>query len=748
MELRWLFLLLVFASGCHSSISRPKAAPLVVPVFPEPPQQQEKWDADTNWVSAELVSATRALFELGLADPRGCDYREVEIQVGEVWNGGGVKIKTHGWIFPNTSHSNQMFAICWNGLVYPVVSVGAQTNLQTDMESLIDSATTNASRMRMTLYDRAISEKISVAQGSLLPIKACLLLRLGENDLAANIWHACNLSLENSGGRQPDKDPYLMLAGDWSWSLFDRMICAHMRGDVPLALVTARRLAEIQPKIEAEAAQRGFPHSHNFGYGMQKPKAQPYLFFLDQLPQLLADLERRANDPKQKSIIEIRLTNFPNQSDRIAALIDDLDLVKARQMGQPGWVAPQEDPIVRALINEGDAAVGPLLDCWENDKRLTCSVGFGRDFLRERNVPSVAGAAKAAVQEILHAQFHNAAEARAYWKKNKGRKLEYRWYATLEDDNAGVERWAEAAKNITQPENVFGTPGTGFSQTSPVSSSAPVHLRGEVLRNKTWPSVSELMARRALQSVSTGPNDSSFLTGCEIGLCLASWDVHASGSTSKQLVDDCRNAMASSDQQGSWTIQILGRYIGKFTLARVRAGDTNALEDYSAWLKIMSPEKLGTYLPESLEPLTEFPNAKAIQAAADDLFNNPNSPWSKLPWKQTGGFNPVESDLVKIPAFRRMLSRELENKEIMGSMQWRAPNWVNYEIPNYGGGGRRATWPEPVKPPVDGSKIEIRWCDWIAWSLSNSKQIPFFNPFAPIEMRDEAIKRAEAELLK
>ena len=47
----------------------------------------------------------------------------------------------------------------------------------------------------------------------------------------------------------------------------------------------------------------------------KKPKEQPYMPFLDQLPQLLADLERRANDPKEKSVIEIGLTNFPNQSD-------------------------------------------------------------------------------------------------------------------------------------------------------------------------------------------------------------------------------------------------------------------------------------------------------------------------------------------------------------------------------------------------------------------------------------------------
>ena len=304
MKLRWFFLLLVLVSSCRPSVHRPKGEPLVISDFPEPPQQKMEWNAATNFISPELESATKTLFEQGLADPRGCGYREIEIQIGDVWRGDGGKIKTHGWVLPNSSNSNQTFAICWNGLEYPIVSVGAQTNLQADMDLFISDVPTNSSRMRMALYGRAIPEKMSVATDSILPIKACLLLRLGENDLAAKVWNACNASLENARGQAQPKDPYLLLAGDWAWSLFDRTICAHMRSDVPLALVLTRKLTEIQPKIEAEAAKRGFPHP---GYNdtQKHEKERPYVFFLDQLPQLLADLERRTHEQKNKSVIEI-----------------------------------------------------------------------------------------------------------------------------------------------------------------------------------------------------------------------------------------------------------------------------------------------------------------------------------------------------------------------------------------------------------------------------------------------------------
>jgi hypothetical protein len=62
-------------------------------------------------------------------------------------------------------------------------------------------------------------------------------------------------------------------------------------------------------------------------------------------------------------------------------------------------------------------------------------------------------------------------------------------------------------------------------------------------------------------------------------------------------------------------------------------------------------------------------------------------------------------------------------------------------------GGYQFAWPD-AESPTDGTKVEVRWCDWVAWSLSKSKQIPFFNPFAPIEKRDEAIKNAKIELVK
>jgi hypothetical protein len=90
----------------------------------------------------------------------------------------------------------------------------------------------------------------------------------------------------------------------------------------------------------------------------------------------------------------------------------------------------------------------------------------------------------------------------------------------------------------------------------------------------------------------------------------------------------------------------------------------------------------------------------------------------------------------------------MANQSVIGSIQWQTGIGINisYKLP-LSSGGFHFNWPES-ESPTNGTKVEVRSCDWIAWKLSKSNQIPFFNPFAPIEKRDEAIKNAKVDLLK
>ena len=110
------------------------------------------------------------------------------------------------------------------------------------------------------------------------------------------------------------------------------------------------------------------------------------------------------------------------------------------------------------------------------------------------------------------------------------------------------------------------------------------------------------------------------------------------------------------------------------------------------------------------------------------------------------GENPIGSDLVKVPAFRRLLVRELEKTNVCGSFTWREPSTVSYKITNYQSGSYGAIAFPSGNLPANGTTSELRWCDWVAFSLSIGKHIPFFNPFALVAERNEAIEKAKTLL--
>jgi hypothetical protein len=263
-------------------------------------------------------------------------------------------------------------------------------------------------------------------------------------------------------------------------------------------------------------------------------------------------------------------------------------------------------------------------------------------------------------------------------------------------------------------------------------------MRGESLRHKTNPSVTELLARRAMEIAPSSPGAYDLSTGCELVLRLAAWDPAAALPVARTLTERCRTVTEYSNQKNPLLV------VAKLTLFRMQAGDPQAFDDYAAWLQATTPEQFEWSLAEALGPLCKYATNSVLQIAAAHMFGSTNSPWCRLPWKQTGSYDPIASDLVHVPAFRRLLLRELDKKTPCGSLEWHQGT-VSYQHTNYSSGSRGLTLPESDRP-ADGTKAELRWCDWIAWSLANAKQIPIFNPFAPPEQRDEAIVKAKASL--
>ena len=420
-------------------------------------------------------------------------------------------LRTHGWVLPARDDETTRFAVAWNGLVYPIASAGEPADLEADVKSVAHwrearaEDWTGGKRFNWVLKD---PEEWVVSPKSLRAIKVCLLLRLGRADLAEAVWAAG--TAEPTGGFHPpgaanadltsNGVSYMTLANDLAWYLFDRAACAHSRGDDVIALADARKVTILQKAVETQAQAMGFYRP----YGGSSSHAQtiPYIEFLRELPDLLADQERRARELGRPPVPP----PGADKKARIAALIAELDQIAS-------WRG--ESPIVKALVAEGEDAVGPLIEAAEHDTRLTRTLAPpSKSSVRANVITPVRNLEYTALYDLLKTSAFGPGGVRAYWEKYRGIPPVERWYRTLADDHASPLEWLHAADRIVRCENVSVVSTSDAFRTTvtrPLPPGVGLKLDGEALRDKKDPSVVELLARRVneidpeARSVPTGP---------------------------------------------------------------------------------------------------------------------------------------------------------------------------------------------------------------------------------------------------
>ena len=507
--------------------------------LPLPPKQGQPWTPPASKLPEKWITACQELFHRGFADPRGCEYREVKFTYSSSIWGGSFLTKTHAWVLPKSPGEKadaQRFAVTWDGMVYPVVEVGPPANLRTDVETLIKKSVAGENDMCLKPLGvsaipvkghpefwshqmQVVPEASLVAHDYLFAIKTCLLLRLGEADLAERLWSTWkrpNLDILTKGSSD---DPYMVFVWEWGWALFDCAVGAHLRGDDVIAIRTAKTLVEFEESVPRIAAQRGFQKYRSPG----SDRLIAYLPLLDPPARLLEDAARRVKAGTIRRALDVGLDKFPDQSQRIAALVRDLEVVNAGPGYARGGVplspsrieympsgieeGPPVDPlraspIVQALVKEGAAAIDPLLDCLIHDRRLTRVVGMGYhdisgDLLPARDFIAVDVAAYAALCGIMKADgfgplteegyYHDcsdeptlenrraaAAEIRRRWERIKGRREEETWLAVLADPQMTCKLWLDAAEKIVAPVGQPSFDQRAFlSQTEPLSSKMP-----------------------------------------------------------------------------------------------------------------------------------------------------------------------------------------------------------------------------------------------------------------------------------
>ncbi|MCL2430694.1 MAG: hypothetical protein FWD12_15835, partial [Alphaproteobacteria bacterium] len=719
--------------------------------IPDPPGQGAPWTPPATKLPRSLVDATAVLFEAGIGDPRGCDYREVEVE-GIGWEPQGVR-KARGFVLPERPGESWRFAVGWDGVVRPAPAIGAKADLEADVRALAVALrkSRESPQFRGYIFVHVVTgaetdhrhpvspfddTRLPAPVARRSPLTLAMLLRLGRADLAESLYAAATTWTPETA--RPDlADERLRvpsLSDRWAETVYSRLLEAHRRGDDAVALDAARRLDRFRKAVEPKAAAPGLPQGAR---RRLNPGDPVYVRNAEVITEVLADQERRAQEAPRGPVP-------PRGGDpaaRIAALIRDFDQIRVAPQFLFGEAHSNVDTIVTAVAAEGDPAVEPLLSALESDTRLTRCI-FHRDDLDFRGLHGfdyanpVAESVYAALRRILQTERFMAdgtdytqmetAEgrkelaraARAWWEKNRAWPLVERWYRTLLDDSAGADRWLEAASGLVKPPG--GWPSSGPGQRPPKA------MMGDPLRKLRRTSVSELLARRCRELAETGEDypirERNRYHACLLADRFTRWDEAGSLSTLKALMDACRRRSLEPDQANNPSIQLF-EHIAKFALVRARAGDRQALDEYAEWIPAIHPDMLGHHWNEVLEPLWTYPDHPAIAAAARAMFLDPKSAWlplipaEELDFRRRPYTHQIASPMACIPAYREALLAALADRTKVGI------------------GGR---------PGVAGP---TRRCDFVAWELSALDGSPECPPDWPEAQRDRAIA-ACAEYLR
>lgn len=707
----------------------------------EEPKTLQGWKPVTK-LPPGAVDAARFLFEHGVADPSGGTYREATIEVSEIWRGDKRPLKVNAF---QIGKANRVVA--WNGLAYEAKSLGKEVDLTADVRGKLPTSKSPGDIGFRGNTEGQFAATANHATG------AFLLLRFGRSDLAEEVYTSLG-SQVTTGYSGQSGDPWFRPAIQYLSNRYDRALAAHMQGDDKAALGDFKELSENYQAFVAEGDKR---LTQQYKQNMNQPGYSHPIAFIEPVTALYEDSKGRV--AASQSAIDVKALAAKPQSERIAQLIQAMNQITERQWGQPGGVSIGSSPILAAVIAEGDAAVEPLLDCLDNDKRYTRSVSFGRDFFILRNPISVAGCARVALNSILGVNtsgnpgpYWPKEQVRKYWEANKGTTLQERWYRDLTNDSATYQAWELAARNITERSDIVRS-GDWITRSKREPGRMLPPMKGESLRIGQNPTVTSLFHRRATELMGTGEVRSTIDiwrggAGASIALASYTWDPKASLKTLQEV---CKGATKLVKAQGSHATVSLVARTAQIYSARLTLGDTEAAAEYSALVLSLVGERDGDYSREVqiLRVLWEHPKEPKLKQLAQKIFITPASPWNILESVQRGNTyhsqRMAEEPVLLVPEFRAALAQAILDPTILGEgkIEKRGNDYsFRYSAKNGGSGGYGIQGPVPAN--MVGVSFPFRASDSLLLAMRRMKGVPSFE----IYWKEEQKEKARREIAK
>ncbi len=729
------FSALTVAGGCgHAPRSLPSPKPISVAAWTkaQPVQQPEEtdhiWNPPTSNLPSDFVKAVQFLQRHGLADPRGGQFVKVILRMGLADEGLYTQApNSYGWLVKRKD--GKPCFISEDGLAHldfskpraadihnflnvsasAAVSQGMVRSLEENGGILLDSFSYGGSLP-------SVDPQFSVGALPSLPGAASLTQPRGGED-STNLLDALflvdgnpDLAQRELGRNRNAHAPYLpQLAISLLHAKWIRALDAFSKGDDASAINLFAELRALRTTYESELKVDGADHQHS-----------PFRF-LDQVPQILKDCQRR---------LGIAGTESGNPR---GTILDQTDIDGLEDFGLPfGQTMPDVSPKIAAsrqnlerLSKQGPVMMPQLIGCLGRDERLSRLVVKSHG---EYRVVPVRELALRAVNKIATASFHadrngrlpSAKTVQDWWDTNSNLRPGERVFRLLADDRGDAIQWVCAAKQISGLQSTF-------------ESMSPVERRWtqNMLKAHAHPSASELMNQRVNQLLVPGQSEILLKIMCE---CLWRWDQRASGDALKKVSD---HLLASQrDREVSLYLQsnrspnagpgpFLSMRAQRFELVdpdllpllerRYSRGEVSVAPEYMSLVAVSCQEKnarLSTllqfyYSHRTDPPFADMPRLLFKGTVPKNIGNILKSDPSYAPL----AFRAMATPLMNLPELQDDVILMLRDKSSLGRVLNRNGTVVVEAL----GHPITRTMPRPgdTIPPVDGS-WNYRVCDEVA----------------------------------
>jgi hypothetical protein len=609
------------------------------------------------------LRATPLLLKMGMVNPKDGEYRQIEVVIDSGWHKTR-KVKTHGWVLAGDGKH----ALCWNGQLYSLESVGSPADLRSD----VLAATIGS--------DQYIPEGIDWR--SCDNRKIPLLLCLGQRDLASQLWTASDSKIHSGKQGKGTTDEWYVngimkqFLFAWLTGLWDRAAGAHELGDDAIALACVQQYVDALKGPAAAALKSDEREGNSQGF---EALAE----------QLLKDQQRRN---AKKKVGASPASSDPAQAGQARFLIEQLDEATGHVEAVPGPTCMDDNTSFDQLLKLGPSAVGSLIECLDTDPRLTRIVQRGRPWSPAIGIEPVSQIAYTALCAIIGREFGTsdqpweserhelAKKIRQYWGMANKEPVEKRWLNILADDRA-QNQWLDAANNIVTPANNEPGCSSATGAVTYVDAYIPMMIehhslgktRGEQLRSETKQSVSGLMSKRAFEMWKSNRQHEAVHMIMDLGL----WD-------GRHQVDDIKRfSQMVAATKNFRAPKVFGEFetwseiLGNLYEARLVCGDRTAIDDYFKMIRSIIPQnvegdKVFTFIFHRY-------GDSGVQKQTDLLFSDRSSSWNPKHSHTASGFRPdlwasplLSSKIVRALCLEFLADRKTVGKSFPHSSNGRA----------------------------------------------------------------------------